>query len=100
MNNNNEFFQKAFEGYNVPLSIRMASEEICQEFNITGICDPMYISNVIAKELGIGDGCHHFNDNSPSLEKIEHLSQRLKGSYGCNIDDAAKVEDFIRKYIN
>lgn len=26
-----------------------------------GICDPMYIMNVIAFELGIGDGQHNFN---------------------------------------
>ena len=26
-----------------------------------GICDPMYIMNVLAKELGIGDGKGDFN---------------------------------------
>ena len=30
-----------------------------------GVCDPMYIMNVIAMELGIGDGCGTFNLPEP-----------------------------------
>ena len=26
-----------------------------------GLCDPMYIMNVICKELGVGDGQNNFN---------------------------------------
>lgn len=59
----------------------------------------MYIANVTAKELELGDGCGNFNDNKPALDKIEYLSKRLMGSYGCNINDLDKVESIIRANI-
>lgn len=94
-----DFFEEAFKGYCVPQSIRTTSEGICKEFNIKGICDPMYISNIIAKELGVGDGCSNFTDKDPALEKIELLSKRLMSSYGCNITDLSKLESLIRTHI-
>jgi hypothetical protein len=99
MNNNNlkkviseldkrtEFFKDAFEEYNIPPKIKNASESICIKFNIYGICDPMYIVNSIAYELGIGDGCGNFNDNEPDLSKLDYIADRLKFSYGCNIHE-------------
>ncbi|HHW36819.1 MAG TPA: hypothetical protein GXX18_06200 [Bacillales bacterium] len=92
-------FDEAFKGYSVPSNIRMTSEEICKEFNINGICDPMYISNVIANELGLGDGCGNFNNNKPTLEKIEYLSKRLMESYRSNITDLSTVESIIKTNI-
>lgn len=56
----NEFFAEAFKGYTVPDDIRRLSERLCVTYGIRGICDPMYISNVIAKELGRGDGQGNF----------------------------------------
>lgn len=46
--------------YDVPADIRSAAERITQSYNIRGICDPMYIANVIALETGRGDGCSTF----------------------------------------
>ena len=57
-----EWFNEAFtnpttrEPYTVPLGLRIAAQRICTSYDIQGICDPMYIANVIAVELGIGDG--------------------------------------------
>lgn len=82
-----EFFKEAFNNYYVPSNIKNASESICIKFKIKGICDPMYIANNIAYELGTGDGCGNFNDNEPNLSKLEHLADRLKFSYGCNIHE-------------
>jgi hypothetical protein len=94
-----EFFDKAFEGYNVPFSIRTVSEEICKEFNIRGICDPMYIANVLASGCGVGDGESTFTGEDPSLENVEAIAKQLKGSYGCNITDQARVESVIRSSV-
>jgi len=55
-----EFFEKAFEGYDVPKDLRTASERIVASYGIRGICDPMYITNVIANEIGRGDGQGNF----------------------------------------
>jgi hypothetical protein len=56
-----EFFDEAFEGMDgIQPGLRKASERICQAYSIQGICDPGYIANVIAVELGLGDGRSHF----------------------------------------
>ena len=51
-----DFFEKAFEGMRVPQDIRTVAERICMSYGIRGECDPGYIANVVAKELGLGDG--------------------------------------------
>lgn len=46
----------------LPANIRRLSERICRSYGIRGICDPMYIANVIAVELGLGDGYSNFKE--------------------------------------
>lgn len=60
--NDRDFFNEAFRGKTVPQNLRKASERICRSYGINGICDPMYIVNLIAKELGLGNGQSHFNN--------------------------------------
>ena len=55
-----EWFDEAFKGMQVPKDIRKAAERICRAYGISGICDPGYIANVIAVELGRGDGQSNF----------------------------------------
>lgn len=63
-----EFFTEAFtnpvtrEPYNIPEPLRIAATRICQSYGIRGTCDPMYIANVIAVELGLGDGFSNFKE--------------------------------------
>ena len=97
--NKQEFFTEAFKGYNVPSNIKSISESICREFNINGICDPMYISNVVAVELNLGDGCGNFNGNVPNLDNVGKLAERLKYSYGCNIDSLELTKSIIMKNV-
>lgn len=58
----NEAFRKATTGekYNLPPGLRKAVEHICSVYGIRGICDPMYVANVIAHEMGFGDGKGNF----------------------------------------
>ena len=64
-----EFFTEAFtnpvtrQPYDVPADIRKLSIRICRSYDICGICDPMYIANVIAVELNRGDGQGNFFTN-------------------------------------
>lgn len=55
-----EFFATAFAGETVPPDIRRAAERVVASYGICGICDPMYIANIIAVELGRGDGNGRF----------------------------------------
>lgn len=65
------FFNAAFthpvtgKPYSIPTNLRRVSERLCRSYGIRGSCDPMYISNVIAVELGLGDGLSHFNEKKP-----------------------------------
>lgn len=68
------FFDDAFTNpvkktpYDIPPELRKLSERLCHAYGINGVCDPMYIANVIAFELGLGDGCSNFNH-----EKFKNL---------------------------
>lgn len=62
------FFDEAFtnpttrEPYAIPANLRRLAERLCRSYGIRGTCDPMYVANVIAVELGLGDGCSNFGD--------------------------------------
>lgn len=68
--NREEFFAEAFtdpvtrEPYRMPATLRTAATRICQSYGIRGTCDPMYIANVIAVELGLGDGLSNFREGA------------------------------------
>jgi hypothetical protein len=70
-----EWFDEAFTDpvtlnpIQIPASIRKLSERIVKSYNIQGICDPMYIVNVIAVELGLGDGMSNFNKSEKETTK-------------------------------
>lgn len=88
-----EMMIKGFEGYNVPKRIKEASTTICKTFDIKGICDPIYISNVIAFESNSGDGQGNFIKDE--IYNISKLAERLQFAYGCNIK-----KDEINQLIN
>lgn len=50
---------------NMPEKAKRAIKRIYNAYPVEcmpqGLCDPMYIMNVICFELGIGDGQSHFN---------------------------------------
>lgn len=50
---------------NVPDDIREFATWFCETYNIKGLCDPMYVCNVTAKEFGCGDGCGAFYTSKP-----------------------------------
>lgn len=49
-------YEKFFEGCDVPVQLKKTAICIMRRFTILGICDGMYICNVIAFESGFGDG--------------------------------------------
>lgn len=55
------FYQSAFDGIPAPIKIKRAAIRICESYGIRGLCDPAYIANIIALELGLGDGLSNFN---------------------------------------
>lgn len=58
-----EWFDEQFAA-DVPAAVRRLSERICRSYGISGICDPMYIANIAAFELALGDGQGNFGDPS------------------------------------
>ena len=58
-----EWFDRCFETQlNTPAQLRRLVERLCRLYGIRGLCDPAYISNVIAVELGLGDGLGNFKE--------------------------------------
>lgn len=49
-----------FDGHKVPTALKEMVEKILKTWTIRGLCDGMYIANVIANESGTGDGMSHF----------------------------------------
>jgi len=58
------FFEEAFRGTDCPADLKRAATRICRSYGINGICDPVYIANVIAVEIGRGDGQSNFNNET------------------------------------
>lgn len=93
---NNEFYEDAFEGYNVPKDIWKTAVEICETFGINGSADPMYISNVIAKETETGDGAGNFYGNTLNSSKLLVVKDRLMGAYStCIKESGEKTEKMV-----
>jgi len=68
MKQSTEYWNKCFETYKnpaVPEKVKQAIMRVYSSYPADcmpkGICDPMYIMNVICHELGIGDGQGNFN---------------------------------------
>jgi len=94
-----EFFEEVFEGERVPDTIRYAAIDLCKEFNIRGLSDPMYISNLIAVETGVGDGKGNFTGEPKGKDEIDKIGKRLKGAYGTKIKDDSLLRDILTYYL-
>lgn len=76
-------YSKQFENYEVPENLKRIASAIMERFVIDGICDGMYICNVIAVENGLGDGNGFFVNGDVIYP--EKTARRLQFSYGHNI---------------
>ncbi len=91
--------KERYDGYKVPEDIRVRTDAIITRFVINGLCDPMYIANVIAYRTGCGDGAGTFY-TSPNFTpyQCDTLARELQGEYGCNIfkEDIDELSDILR----
>lgn len=106
-------YNRYFEEYNVPENIKRISICIMKRFTIIGICDGMYICNIIASENKIGDGKGNFSGHH--LTKFKETANTIQSCYGCNIEkedikelteilkngklNLAKAQNGIKKFI-
>lgn len=77
------FFDYAFQKCSLPARLREFVEWFCIQANIRGICDPVYIANVVGAETGIGDGMGSFYHLKPDnlSEGVEKAVKRLRFAY-------------------
>lgn len=89
-------YEKYFLRHDVPEKIKKVAIAIMQRFTITGICDGMYICNVIASTCGIGDGEGNFTGDE--ITEYDKVARALQSSYGCNIgkDDVAELAEILQ----
>ena len=72
-----------FEGHRVPDNIRQAACLALYRFTIVGICDGMYICNLIACESGSGDGQGSFAE--PAWIDVWKAARAVQDAYSYNI---------------
>ena len=89
-------YAEYFNKYNVPERLKEITACIMKRFTINGLCDAMYICNVIAQENEIGDGMNNFH--SDIISYPERAARCLRNAYGCNIfdEDLAELTEIIR----
>lgn len=73
-----------------PEKLRNIAKAIMKRFGINGVCDEMYICNVIAFCNDIGDGESHFTGDV-SITDADSTAHRLQSAYASNI----KAKDII-----
>jgi hypothetical protein len=74
----------SFKGYDVPDRIKRIATAICERFIIGGVCDPMYIANIIAHQNGGGDGMGNFSQTDFEINELE-TAKTIQGRYGHNV---------------
>ena len=100
-----EFWEKRLTG-NEPQRVQNAIKRIYAAYPPEclpmGICDPMYIMNVICKELGVGDGCGNFtlseSDNLPN-PKVACSTRCGEGACDCREAYFSKIKGLLRESI-
>jgi len=77
-----EWFDSRFDK-DTPDVLRNTSEVVCATYNICGLSDPMYIANILAFELGFGDGSGKFATEPPEIteDALLKAAKRLCSAY-------------------
>ena len=75
----------------VPEKIRKSAELICERFCITGVCDAMYLCNLIAYESGNGDGNGYFKEE-PVITRYLDIARNIQYAYRSLITYAEAAE--------
>lgn len=82
----------------VPAPIRKFSEWFVQRHRIRGLCDPMWVCNVVALECGLGDGGGVFyatEGKAVETSRIEATAKRLMFSYSSCIRETLGTQSDI-----
>lgn len=79
-----------------PRKIRAFAEWFCTFYEIDGICDPMYVCNVVAEMRGEGDGQSNFYEQQPDdKQEPEAIYKRLLGAYATSIKQSKREESYV-----
>ncbi len=104
MKQTKEFWQKRLSG-NEPQRVQNAIKRIYAAYPENclpdGLCDPMYIMNVICKELGVGDGKGKFTlppEKSTLINALQRtkllwgkIARQYKNNQHCICNEAATI---------
>ena len=91
-------YERSFEGYAVPEKLKRMAVTIMKRFVITGICDGMYICNVIANQNMMGDGAGHFNGEDHVIDRKtrEFLSTAYSSNIRSDETDQKDLDEILR----
>lgn len=96
------FFDDAFKGYVVPPGIRAFAIAFCTRFNVRGLSDPCYLSNLVALKLKVGDGQGNFDhEKTPDETDLVKIGDHLLFAYSTCIGqtEPATTADAINQMV-
>lgn len=90
-------YENYFDSNGVPTKLKQAAIAIMKRYTISGICDAMYICNVVAFLNGLGDGSGHFYDIADERYISSMTASYLQKQYGANIfpEDVDELHDIL-----
>jgi len=77
------FYDKAFRGVSIPARLKAVAVRICDTYGIRGDADPLYICNVVAYEMAVGDGEGLFWEEAGRRWRVDRI-----GNAWCVVDTA------------
>lgn len=93
-----EWFDEAFSKANnkVPPVLRSFCEAFCKKYRLTGTADPLYVANVVASQMGFGDGAGTFlvSTKFPVDEEGQNaraIAAQMHKVYGCPKEEVARL---------
>ncbi|MBO5551322.1 MAG: hypothetical protein J5966_05125 [Lachnospiraceae bacterium] len=84
-------YERNFEGYEVPEKLKNMAITIMKRFTLTGICDGMYICNIIANQNMMSNGAGKFNGEDHVIGS--DTKRFLTAAYSCNIREDSTDQD-------
>lgn len=94
-----DFYEEALANENIPAKLAEISKTFCRTAGIRGICDPVYVCNVIAFETQAGDGCGEYHPREDLDYAMSHISNaltRLESSYHSSMKEAGITPAMLR----
>ena len=93
------YWAKRFEK-DTPERVKRAIKRVYHSYPVDcmpqGTCDPLYIMNVICRELGVGDGEHHFNLQEETAARHQEDLEAMQAEIRTLTEENIRLQDKVQ----